>query len=257
MITHPIACHSVSCHSHYQDDRLVGKCKRPTIRGLELDLAMPTTPSMTNHEPSGSPNPAVAIAKKRATVDASENADTMSTFRVGSGASLSLSSMIATLLSSAYSQFTLLLQYIPQMKVLISPMPLHRPIQAFIRTCLKWTVLLVLAYVILEMNVAETGQHSTVHTSSNPRFQQSTYSNGTSEYAQHQQPRPNKRRRLHDAKSRQGFMTPTPTTNTDPLDSTAMQLVEAKANSGVVASGTGAVSASDSPDPPLLSQHGY
>ena len=170
------------------------QCKRATIRGLELDLAMPT-PSMTNSEPSGSPHPAVAIAMKRVTVDASETADTDITFRVGSGASLLLSSLIATLLSYACSQFTMLSQHTMQTKVWIVSSPMYRSTQASVRISYKTIVFLILVLVILEMNVTELRQHITVPLSLNPRFQLSAPSNGTSEYAQHQdrKPRPNKR----------------------------------------------------------------
>ena len=128
--------YSVSFHSHYQDDPWTGKCKRPPIRGLELGLAMPAH-SMTNSEPSGSPDTAVAIAMKRETIDASEIADAHLTFRVGSGASLLLPFVIATLLSYAYSTFTMLSQHILQMEVRTSPMPSisHRVARATIRTC--------------------------------------------------------------------------------------------------------------------------
>ena len=199
-----------------------------------------------NSEPSGSPpDPAVATAKKstRADVsDASEIADTQHTFRVGSGAMLLLSLMIATLLSYASSPLTQLKKLLWQTRVWTLSIHFYRVIQSLVSLCRKAIVLLVLVYVIQVMNVTE----SMMRISSRSR---------TSEYAQLQQtqPRPNKRRRLLDTTSRKGLMTPQTPKQKDPLDTNAKQHVEAKDLSGMVASGTGAVSASDSPDFPLLS----
>ena len=141
--------YSVSFRSQYQDDPSVGSCERATIRGLEVDPAMPAL-SMTVFRALQLIRSNSRDSYEKGGIDASGNADTHRTFRVGSGAMLLLSSLIATLLSYACSQFTMLSQHTMQTKVWISSLPMYRSTQASVRMSYKTIVFLILVLVTLE-----------------------------------------------------------------------------------------------------------